>query len=111
LLSSHIDPLEQRGRGARTIEGSRGITRSSAADHALLGGAFASGLEGLDFEQDGISPDWIAHRYRRKRVAIDVLAPEGLGERTDLTTTPPCRTLQVVHAFACCSEKLRRVVV
>jgi len=57
--------------------------------------AFASGLEELGFEQDGISPDGIAHRYRRNRVTIDVLAPEGLGERTDLTTTPPGRTLQV----------------
>ncbi len=57
--------------------------------------AFASGLEGLGFVQDGISPDGIAHRYRRNRVTIDVLAPEGLGERTDLTTTPPGRTLQV----------------
>jgi hypothetical protein len=57
--------------------------------------AFASGLEDLGFEQDGISPDGIAHRYRRNRVTIDVLAPEGLGERTDLTTTPPGRTLQV----------------
>ena len=28
-------------------------------------------------------------------MTIDVLAPEGLGERTDLTTTPPGRTLQV----------------
>lgn len=57
--------------------------------------AFAAGLEDLGFEQDGISPDGIAHRYRRSRVTIDVLAPEGLGERTDLTTTPPGRTLQV----------------
>lgn len=57
--------------------------------------AFASGLEDLGFEQDGISPDGIAHRYRRNRVTIDVLAPEGLGERTDLTTTPPGRTIQV----------------
>jgi hypothetical protein len=57
--------------------------------------AFAAGLEDLGFELDGISPDGIAHRYRRNRVTIDVLAPEGLGDRADLTTTPPGRTLQV----------------
>ena len=57
--------------------------------------AFAAGLEDIGFELDGISPDGIAHRYRRNRVTIDVLAPEGLGDRTDLTTTPPGRTLQV----------------
>jgi hypothetical protein len=32
LLTSHIDHLEQRGRGARTIEGYRGIARWVAAD-------------------------------------------------------------------------------
>ena len=57
--------------------------------------AFAAGLEDIGSELDGISPDGIAHRYRRNRVSIDVLAPEGLGDRTDLTTTPPGRTLQV----------------
>lgn len=57
--------------------------------------AFAAGLEGLGFQLDGISPDGIAHRYRRDRVTIDLLAPEGLGDRADLTTTPPGRTLQV----------------
>lgn len=34
-------------------------------------------------------------RYRRGGVSVDVLAPEGLGPRTDLTTTPPGWTLQV----------------
>lgn len=32
---------------------------------------------------------------RRERASIDVLAPEGLGNRADLTTTPPSRTLEV----------------
>jgi hypothetical protein len=34
-------------------------------------------------------------RYRRDGVSIDALAPEGLGPRTNLTTTPPGRTLQL----------------
>lgn len=57
--------------------------------------AFVSAIEHLGFELDGISPDGIEHRYRRSRVTIDVLAPEGLSDRADLTTTPPGRTLQV----------------
>lgn len=57
--------------------------------------SFVSDIEHLGFELDGISPDGIAHRYRRSRVTIDVLAPEGLSDRADLTTTPPGRTLQV----------------
>jgi hypothetical protein len=56
---------------------------------------FVSEIEGLGFVLDGMSPEMLAHRYRRDAAAIDVLAPEGLGERSDLTTTPPGHTLQV----------------
>jgi hypothetical protein len=69
------------------------LVNARIAGHPVA--AFAAGLEDLGFVQDGISPDGIAHRYRRNRVTIDVLAPEGLGARSDLTTTPPGRTLQV----------------
>ena len=67
-------------------------------------------LEGLGFSCDGMAPDGIAHRYSRpsrdpkRPVVIDVLAPEGVGSRTDLTTTPPGRTLQVPGG----SQALRR---
>lgn len=57
--------------------------------------AFVADIVERGFDLDGISPDGIAHRYRRHLVTIDVLAPEGLSDRTDLTTTPPGRTLQV----------------
>lgn len=63
--------------------------------------AFAAGITDLGFELDGISPEGIAHRYRRSRVTIDVLAPEGLGERTDLTTTPPGKTLRGTATGRC----------
>lgn len=42
-----------------------------------------------------MSPEGVAHRYHRDRVSIDVLAPEGLGSRTDVTTTPPGHTISV----------------
>ena len=48
----------------------------------------------MGFEFAGISEWGIAHRYRRGAVIVDVLTPEGLGERADLTTTRPGRTLQ-----------------
>jgi hypothetical protein len=57
--------------------------------------AFAAELEARRFVLDGMSPEGLAHRYRRGSVSIDLLAPDGLGPRTDLTTTPPGRTLQV----------------
>ena len=56
---------------------------------------FVAEIEALGFVLDGMSPELLAHRYRRGAASIDVLAPEGLGERTDLTTTPPGHTLQV----------------
>jgi hypothetical protein len=58
-----------------------------------------SGLERLGFALQSISADGLAHRYTRtaepRPVVFDVLAPEGLGERADLTTTPPGRTIEV----------------
>lgn len=57
--------------------------------------AFVAAIELRGFHLEGTSPEGLAHRYRREGVSIDVLAPEGLGPHTDLTTTPPGRTLQV----------------
>lgn len=56
---------------------------------------FVVAIEGSGFTSDGISPEGLAHRYRRGDIAIDVLAPDGLGNRADLTTTRPGRTLEV----------------
>ena len=55
----------------------------------------AANLKQAGFELDGVSADGIAHRYVRGQASIDLLAPEGLGRRADLTTTPPGRTVQV----------------
>lgn len=58
-------------------------------------------LESIGFVSAGMSPEGVAHRYRRsgrhpkRPVMIDVLAPEGVGPRAKLTTTPPGRTVQV----------------
>ena len=56
---------------------------------------FVAGIESRGFRLVGASPDGVAHRYIREGAVIDVLAPEGLGRRADLTTTPPGRTIQV----------------
>ena len=56
---------------------------------------FVAAIEAVGFVLAGFSPEGLAHRYQRDGVSVDVLAPEGLGPRTDLSTTPPGRTLQV----------------
>jgi hypothetical protein len=54
-------------------------------------------VERLGYRVDGMSPDLLAHRYLRAddRMVIDLLAPDHLGPRADLTTTPPGRTIEV----------------
>ncbi|MHB8334653.1 MAG: hypothetical protein ACYDEH_07120 [Acidimicrobiales bacterium] len=58
-------------------------------------------LSTMSFGLEGISAHGIAHRYTKDgrssgtRVVIDVLAPEGVGGRANLTTTKPGRTIMV----------------
>jgi hypothetical protein len=62
----------------------------------LISGRLA-GLAPLRLE--GTSTDGIGHRYLSTayqgpgKVAFDVLAPDNVGERADLTTSPPARTV------------------
>jgi hypothetical protein len=58
-------------------------------------GGFVAEIASRGFEMAGASPTGVAHRYTRGGVSIDVLAPESIGSRTDLTTTPPHRTISV----------------
>lgn len=68
------------------------------ADPASIS-AIVAELEGMRFELADVSADGIAYRYTRdsdpRPVVIDVLAPEGLGERANLVTSPPGRTVEV----------------
>jgi hypothetical protein len=61
--------------------------------------AFVRTLESEGFASDGMSPDGLAHRYRHSTfnppVLVDVLAPDNVGQRANLTTTPPGRTVEV----------------
>jgi hypothetical protein len=47
------------------------------------------------YELTDISFTDVAHRFSREGVEIDVLAPDGLGERADISTVPPTRTIHV----------------
>lgn len=68
----------------------------------------AAWLRDQDFELDGVSPEGVGHRFVRKAAGgpghtiVDVLAPEGLGDRTNIYTVRPARTVQApgsVQAF------------
>ncbi|MDQ1743999.1 MAG: hypothetical protein QOE23_2338 [Pseudonocardiales bacterium] len=61
---------------------------------------FAGWLVERGYELDGVSADGIGHRFTKAAdpgpgtVVVDILAPEGLGERTSLFTRRPARTVQ-----------------
>lgn len=54
----------------------------------------ASWLQQHGIELQDVSPDGIGHRFRRGRLAIDVLSIDHAGN-ADRTTVPPARTIQV----------------
>jgi hypothetical protein len=61
--------------------------------------AMVDALTRAGFDLESISTFGVAHRYKRptggRFVVVDVLAPEGVGERADLSTTPPGHTIEV----------------
>jgi len=57
--------------------------------------ALAQTLVDLDLTLDGYGPDGIGHRFVGRGVSIDILAPDNLGKRADLTTVPPARTIEI----------------
>jgi len=55
----------------------------------------ASALTDMGFELEGINTDGVGHRFVGHGLAVDLLAPDHLGERATLTTIPPARTVRV----------------
>ena len=57
-------------------------------------------LEERDFDLEGISPEGIGHRYVKPanpgpgQIIFDVLAPDNVGKRANLSTTQGARTLE-----------------
>jgi hypothetical protein len=72
-------------------------------------------LEEAGFELESMSTDGLAHRYVRpaepRPVVVDVLAPEGVGARAVLVTTPPGRTVEVPGGTQALSRTERVTIV
>jgi len=56
-------------------------------------------LERLHFKQDGVSPDGVGHRWKRRTgdgptASIDILIPEGSGQRVTRRMTTGARTIE-----------------
>ncbi len=52
-------------------------------------------LADMGFEFAGVNTEGVGHRFQREDAVIDILAPDGVGERANLTTIPPARTVRV----------------
>ena len=57
--------------------------------------AFIATLSELGFVSVGVSPDNVAHRFGRGDVLVDVVSPDGVGERADLRTIGSATTIEV----------------
>jgi hypothetical protein len=57
--------------------------------------AMARTLDELGFVISGIAPDGVGHRFARGSVAIDLLAPEGAGERAKLGVGAGAQTVEI----------------
>ncbi len=56
---------------------------------------FIGTLTDLGFTSAGVSPDDVAHRFVHGEVKVDVVSPDGVGERTDLRTVGSATTIEV----------------
>lgn len=62
---------------------------------AMTPSRFASRLESLGYELEGVNADGVGHRFKRDRVKFDVLLPDGIGRRAKREITPGARTVEV----------------
>lgn len=96
LIGAHMVALHGWARGHDLIRASQDadilVNVRAVADATR---AMSDALSDLGFVFDGATPDGVGHRFSLDGVSIDVLAPEGTGERTTLRTVPPARTVRV----------------
>lgn len=57
--------------------------------------ATAEALGDLGFSLEGVNPEGIGHRFVRDALAVDVLAPDGVGPRANLRTVGNARSIEV----------------
>lgn len=67
-------------------------------------------LDALGFTLVGVAPDGVGHRFIKGVIAVDLLAPDGLGERSDLALLAGARTTSIAGgSFALSRSQLVEV--
>jgi hypothetical protein len=96
LIGGQMVTLLEREHGGRTGRATRDV--DALMDVRALTGATkeaARRLESAGFSAE-LTNDGLSYRFARGADIVDVLAPENLGHRADLTTSPPGMTLETV---------------
>ncbi len=96
LIGGQMVTLLEREHGGRTGRATRDV--DALMDVRALTGATqeaARRLEEVGFTAK-LTNDGLSYRFVRGDDVVDVLAPENLGPRADLTTSPPGTTLETV---------------
>ena len=96
LIGAHMVALHGWARDRHDFRPSRDAdvlvnVRVVADGTVKVGGC----LHDRGFELDGISPEGVGHRFVKKNVRIDILAPDGTGGRTNFFTLAGARTIAV----------------
>lgn len=96
LIGAHMVALHGWAQGREQIRPSRD------ADMLVDVRAVADGTAQLSrilverrFSFEGVSPEGVGHRFVKEGVSIDVLGPDGVGERADLGTLGGGHTVRV----------------
>ena len=96
LIGGQMVALLEREHGGRTGRATRDV--DALMDVRALTGATkeaARRLESAGFAAE-LTNDGLSYRFARGADIVDILAPENLGHRADLTTSPPGTTLETV---------------
>jgi hypothetical protein len=96
LIGGQMVALLEREHGGMTGRATRDV--DALMDVRALTGATkeaARRLESTGFAAE-LTNDGLSYRFARGADIVDVLAPENLGHRADLTTSPPGTTLETV---------------
>lgn len=94
LIGAHMVALHGWAKGKEQIRQSRDADVLVNVRAVTDGTARVSQvLIDRDFAFDGASPEGVGHRFVRGGISIDVLGPDGLGERADLRTAQGAHTL------------------
>jgi hypothetical protein len=95
LIGAHMVALHGWARGREQIRPSRDADILVNVRAVTDGTArLSQTLLDREYTFDGASPEGVGHRFVKEGISIDVLGPDGIGERADLRTVGGAHTVR-----------------